>query len=113
MASPTLGILGQASPAAATDTPLYTVPAARRAVVSTIVIANTAATATAFRVHAQIAGAAAAAGNALFYDVPLNANTTVTVTIGAALATTDELGVYATDAGVTFTCFGEESDVPA
>lgn len=106
-----LGILGQTQPAATTDTASYTVPASRRAVVSTIAICNTNASAVTYRVHARKAGAAVATSNAIAYDVSLAANATDMITIGVALATTDVIGVRASTTGVTFTIFGIEEDV--
>ena len=114
MPAPVLGILGQAAPAAAANGDLIAAVAAnRRQVLSTIVVANTGAADTTFRIFARKAGAAAAVGNALAYDVPVSANSVITLTLGVALAATDVVTVRSAAGGVTFTAFGEETDVPA
>lgn len=114
MTAPIAGILGQAAPGAATNGDLIpAVTAGRRQVISTIVAAETGGAATAIRIFARKAGAAAAVGNAIAYDVAVAANSTTTFTIGAALAATDVVTVRSTSGAVTFTAFGEETDVPA
>lgn len=114
MAAPVLGILGQAAPAAAANGDVIAAVAAnRRQVVSSLVIANTGAAATTFRVFARKAGAAAAVGNAIAYDVNIDANSVISLTLGICLAATDVLTVRSAAGGVTFTAFGEETDVPA
>lgn len=105
-----LGILGQTNAAAATSADIYTVPAARRAVASTLVVANYGADAT-IRVWARKAGAAAANGNTIAYDVPVPANSHFPLTEGMCLAATDVLTAQASTANVTFTLFGNEEDV--
>lgn len=112
MTAPVLGILGQSAPGAASNSDIYTVPASRRTVVSTLAICNTGA-ATTVRVFARIAGAAAAVGNAIAYDLPVGANSHTALTEGITLAATDKLTVQSNAGGVTFTAFGEETDVPA
>lgn len=112
MPAPVLGVLGQAAPAAAADAAAYTVPASRRAVSSTITVCNTGA-ATTYRVHARKAGAAAGAGNAVAFDVTLAAGQSDALTWGVALGPGDVVGVRSASGAVTFTVFGEETDVPA
>lgn len=102
-------ILGQAAPAATTAVDLYTVPAATQTVVSTITVANRAASATTFRLAARPAGAALADQHYLVYDAALTANTTATLTLGLSLAATDVLTVYAASADVAFGAFGVEN----
>ncbi len=101
--------LGQSAPAATTNTDLYTVPAATQAILSTLAVANRSATATTFRVAVRPAGAAIANQHYIAYDVSLSGNTSVFLTIGASLATTDVLTVYAGAATVSFTAFGVEN----
>ena len=52
----TYKVLGQSNPSATTLTTLYTVPAATNAVVSSITVANLAATAATFRIAVRVAG---------------------------------------------------------
>jgi hypothetical protein len=102
-------ILGQSAPANTSNANVYTVPSATSAVVSTIHIANVTNTAATARVFARIAGATAAAGNALAYDVSVAANSFVALTEGITLATTDIITVQTgTSNALTFTVFGSE-----
>jgi glucose-6-phosphate dehydrogenase assembly protein OpcA len=101
-------VLGQSSPAATTATTLYTVPSATSAVVSTIVIANQAATAATFRLSVRPAGAAQTTAMYLAYDVTVGASDSTALTLGITMATTDVLTVYASTATVSFTAFGSE-----
>lgn len=103
-----LKILGQANPGATTLTDLYTVPAATSATVSTLTVCNRSATATSFRVSVAAAGAADALTQYLYYDQPIDANSTYAITIGMTLAATDKIRVYSTLATVTFCAFGVE-----
>ena len=106
MATETYKVLAQVNPSAATLTDAYTVPAVTSAVLSTIVIANRSATATAFRVSVAVAGVADNNKQYIAYDVPIAGNETQTFTCGFTLATTDVLRVYATLATLSFNVFG-------
>ncbi len=113
MASPILGVLGQNKPGAATSATIYTVDASRRAVISTIAVAETSGVDAKIRLNVGQSGAATAVGNAIAYDLYLPKNTHYGFTEGIALAAGDKLYVYSDTGGVTFTVFGEETDVPA
>jgi hypothetical protein len=102
-------ILGQSAPASTADVAMITVGASRSQVISTIVIANSTATAATCRIFARIAGAAASTANAILYDVSIAANTSTTITAGITLAATDVLTVRSGTANaLTFTAFGSE-----
>ena len=101
-------VLGQANPSATTLTTLYTVPASTSAVVSTLVICNTASSATTYRIAVRPAGATVATQHYVAYDAALPANDTVTLTLGVTLATTDVISVYAASANVAFAAYGVE-----
>lgn len=101
-------VLGQSNPAATTATSLYTVPASTQAVVSTIVIANLAATSATFRIACRVAGAALANSQYVAYDVSVGANDSTALTLGVTLGAADVITVYASTANVTFTAFGSE-----
>jgi hypothetical protein len=103
-----LKILGQAAPAAATNANLYTAVPGASAVVSSLVMCNTGAAATEVRVYARPAGAAAALGNAVVFDAPIEGNDILALTLGITLGATDILTVRSTAGGVTFTAFGTE-----
>ena len=104
----TYKVLGQSNPAANTNTDLYTVPASTSAVCSTLVICNQAASAATFRVAVRPAGAAISAPQYISYDTNINANDSITMTIGITLATTDVITVYASSADFSFNAFGSE-----
>lgn len=101
-------VLGQAKPAAATLTDLYTVGALKQAWVSSIVATNESATPTAIRVSVAVAGAADATSQYIAYDLPIGANEVITFDLGVGLATTDKIRCYCTLATVNFSAFGGE-----
>jgi hypothetical protein len=104
----TYRVLGQNSPAANTATTLYTVPASRSAVCSTLAVCNQNSTTITFRVWVAIAGAADSTPQYLYYDVQLLKNSTAMLTIGMTLATTDLVRIQASATNVSFNLFGQE-----
>ena len=102
-------VLGQSNPAATTATTLYTVPASKQAVISTLVVANLASTSATFRIAVRPAGAALANQHYVAYDVTVGASDSTALTLGLTLATTDVVTVYASSANLTFSAFGDES----
>lgn len=102
-------VLGQSAPAAATNTNLYTVPAATSTVCSTLVAANRGGVAASFRVAVRPAGATLANEHYLYYDVALSPGDSFAATIGVTLAATDVVTVYASTADLSFSLFGEET----
>ena len=104
----TYKVLGQSNPSANTNSDLYTVPASTSAVCSTIVICNQAASAATFRIAVRPAGAAIATQQYISYDTNVNANDSITMTIGITLATTDIITVRANTTTVSFNLFGSE-----
>ena len=104
----TYKVLGQSNPSSNTNTDLYTVPSTTSTVCSTLVICNQAASAATFRVAIRPAGTAIASQHYLSYDSNLNANDSITLTIGMTLATTDVVTVRANSASVSFSLFGSE-----
>lgn len=101
-------VLGQSNPAAITATSLYTVPASTQAVVSTIVVANLAATSATFRIACRVNGATLANSQYIAYDVSVGANDSTALTLGVTLGAADVITVYASTANLTFTAFGSE-----
>ena len=104
----TYKVLGQSNPAATTLTTLYTVPASTQTVISTITVANQAATAATYRIAVRIAAAGISAAQYLAYDVSLPANATDTLTLGVTVGATDVISVYASTATMSFNAFGSE-----
>ena len=101
-------VLGQVNPAATTATTAYTVAASTEAIVSSIVVANQAATAGSYRVAVRENGDTLAAKHYLAYDISLPANTTDTLTLGVTMNATDVITVYASSANFSFNIFGSE-----
>jgi hypothetical protein len=101
-------ILGQAAPSATTDSDVYTVPAATQAVVSSIVIANRAASQATYRIALRPAGATIESKNYIAYDVAVGASDSTTLTLGITLAATDVITVYASTANLSFNILGSE-----
>jgi glucose-6-phosphate dehydrogenase assembly protein OpcA len=104
----TYKVLGQSNPAATTLTTLYTVPSATQAVVSSIVIANLAASAATFRIAVRPAGASIANSQYIAYDITVGASDSTVLTLGITLGATDVLSVYASTTTVTFSAYGSE-----
>jgi hypothetical protein len=88
-------VLGQSAPSATTNTDVYTVGSGKQAIVSTITVANRAATAATYRIAIRPAGATIANQHYIAYDVIVAANDTTPITIGISLQATDIITVYA------------------
>jgi glucose-6-phosphate dehydrogenase assembly protein OpcA len=101
-------VLGQSAPSATTATTLYTVPSATSTVVSTLIIANRAATAATYRIAIRPAGATLANEHYIAYDVTVGASDSTTLTLGITLAATDVITVYGSTANLSFNAFGSE-----
>jgi hypothetical protein len=105
-------ILGQSNPSATTVTTLYTVPASKEAVISTISVANLTSTAATFRLILQpLADVSATILNKqyLAYDITVGASDSTVITIGLTLATGDVIKVYGSTANIAFQAFGDEA----
>lgn len=105
-------ILGQSNPAATTVTTLYTVPASKEAVISTISVANLTATAATFRLILQPSADVSATilnKQYLAYDITVGASDSTVITIGLTLATGDVIKVYGSTANIAFQAFGDEA----
>ena len=102
-------VLGQSNPSATTATTLYTVPASKEAVVSSISVCNLASSSATYRIAIRPAGAALANQHYLAYDVTVGAADTTIITVGITLATTDVITVYASTANLAFSAFGDEA----
>jgi hypothetical protein len=101
--------LGQAAPTSTANIDIYTVPADTEAIVSSIVVCNTTAEGTSFRIFQRIDGAAAGTANAIAYDVDIAANSLVSIELKLTLDATDVISVRsATSNALTFTLNGSE-----
>lgn len=101
-------VLGQSAPGVTTETDLYTVPALTSAVCSSISICNRGTAATTFRISVAVGGGVTANEDYIYYDVVVPGNDTFIATIGITLAAADVLRVYAGNANLSFSLFGQE-----
>jgi hypothetical protein len=103
--------LGNSAPSATTYTQLYQVPASTRTIISTICICNRSTSARSYRIIQTDSGTGITTpGNADFlaFDVSINANDTVTLTLGIVMDSQQKLGVYGSTADLTFNAWGAE-----
>jgi hypothetical protein len=101
-------VLGQSAPSATTNTDVYTVGSGKQAIISTITVANRAATAATYRIAVRPDGATLASQHYLAYDVAIAANDTTVLTIGVTLGDTDVITAYASSANLSIGVFGSE-----
>jgi len=101
-------VIAQSAPSATTNTDIYTVPSATMAVLSTIVVANRAASAATYRIAVRPNGATLANQHYLAFDVTVGASDSTTITLGITMDAADVLTVYASTANLSFNVFGSE-----
>ena len=104
----TYKVLGQLEPAATTASTLYTVPASKSTIISTINVANTLTSPDTIRIAVRPAGATLEDKHYSAYGVVVPAGGVFTMTIGITLATTDVVTIYSTTGGSAFNAFGSE-----
>lgn len=104
----TYKVLGQSSPAATTDTTLYTVPSATQTVASTISVCNRSSTGGTFRIAIRPAGVSIANQHYIAYDTAVPGNDSIHLTLGLSLGNTDVVTVYANNTNLSFNLFGAE-----
>ena len=104
-------VLGQSAPAAATLTDLYTVPASKEAVVSTVVACNRSTAGIKIRIAVSPNGVADANAHYLVRDVLIPGQDSKFFTVGITMDASDVLRVYADTANASFNAFGAEIDV--
>jgi hypothetical protein len=101
--------LGQVAPTDTNNANAYTVPTSTEAIVSSIVVCNTTATDSSFRIFQRIDGATAGASNAVAYDVPIVANSTTSLELKLTINAGDIITVRSANAdALTFTLNGSE-----
>ena len=102
-------VLGQIAAAAATEEDLYTAPNLTQTTCSSLVVCNRTGSQVSFRVSVSVDDATTTSQDYLFYDTPLPANSTMTVTFGMTLHQNDTIRTYAGATGLTFNLFGVET----
>jgi hypothetical protein len=102
-------ILGQAAPAANTSTDLYTVPSAKEAVISSLVVCNQSTTTGKFRISTRPNGEGLAAKHYVAYDTDIPGNDTVILTLGMTLDAFDVVTVYSYGtSSISYNLYGSE-----
>ena len=103
-------VLGQSSPAATTATVLYTVPASKQAVISTLSICNQASLDATFRIIIQKSAEQSSIASKQYfaYDTKVFKNDTTSITVGMTLATGDRIQIYGSTNNLSFQAFGSE-----
>lgn len=104
----TYKVLGQVAPSATTATTAYTCPSATQTVISTIVVANRAATSATYRIAIRPNGATLANEHYIAYDVSIAANDSTALTLGITIDASDVVTVYASSANLSFNLYGSE-----
>jgi hypothetical protein len=99
-------VIAQSAPAATTNTDLYTVPAATQVVISTLVIANRAASSATYRIAIRPNGVTLANQHYIAYDITVGASDSTTLTLGLTIDAADIVTVYASTANLSFSIFG-------
>lgn len=101
-------IIAQASPAATTDTTLYTVPSSTQVTISSVTICNRAATTATYRIAMRPNGETLADKHYIAFGSSVPANDTIALTLGLTADAADVITVYASSASVSFGIFGSE-----
>ena len=101
-------IIAQASPAATTDTTLYTVPSATQVAISTVTICNRGSSAATYRIAMRPNAETLADKHYIAYGASVPANDTIALTLGLTADAADVITVYASTASVSFGVFGSE-----
>ena len=105
----TIKVLGQIAAAAATEEDLYTTPNLAQTTCSSLVVCNRSGSQVTFRVSVSVDDVATTSQDYLFYDTPLDGNSTLTVTLGLTLYQNDTMRTYASATGLSFSLFGVET----
>ena len=101
-------VLAQSAPSAATATDVYTVGSGVETVISTIIIANRAATAGTFRLSVRPNGGTQTNAMYCAYDVLVAANDSTTLTLGLTVDAADVITVDCSSADMSINIFGTE-----
>jgi len=101
-------VLGQSAPSATTDTTLYTVPAQKEAVVSSITVVNRGSGSASYRIAVRPNGATIANQHYIAFDNSIEGKATETLAIGITLDAADTISVYASSGDFSFNAFGVE-----
>jgi hypothetical protein len=98
----------QVFPGANTPVALYTVPAGRGSLSSTLNVCNTDGAATTFTIRVKVSGAADADAQFLYHEEPIEPHETFEITRGLVLTDGDVIEVESANGFVAFQRFGTE-----
>ena len=101
-------ILAQASPAATTETNLYTISSNTNVSISSISICNRGSTNATYRIAMRPNGEALESKHYIAYDSTISGNDTIFLTAGLTVDSSDIVTVYSSSASVSFGIFGVE-----
>jgi hypothetical protein len=105
-------ILGQKSPAAATDFNLYTVSGSKQAIINCITVANRdAGDAATYQISVRPDGATKTTDHYIAFNVQVGASSSIALNLGITLDTNDVITVQSSSGLVTFNAYGVEIDV--
>jgi hypothetical protein len=103
-------VLGQKSPTANTEWDIYQVSGTKDAVVSSIIVANRNSDSATYRIAVRPDNATLTDDMYIAYDVQVDANMSVALSLGLTMNTDDRLTVRSSSGLVTFSVFGTEID---
>ena len=101
-------VLGQRKHSTDSDVSLYTVPAGKQTVCSSLLVCNQSSTSTTFRVAVRPAGETLEEKHYIYYDVLLAGNDTFAATLGLSLGPLDVVSVRNASPTLSFNLFGVE-----
>jgi hypothetical protein len=101
-------VLGQAYPAAATTTTVYTVGTATNAVISTVVVCNQTSTSATYRIAVKPTVDTLSTQHYVAYNAAIPALDTVSLTVGMTLGEAENIIVYSSNSSTSFNVFGTE-----
>ena len=101
-------IIAQASPAATTDTTLYTVPSATQVAISSVTVCNRGSIPATYRIAMRPNAETLADKHYIVYNTSVPAFDTIALTLGLTADAADVITVYASTASVSFGVFGSE-----
>jgi hypothetical protein len=104
----TYKVLGQAYPAAATTTTVYTVGTSTAAVISTVVVCNQTSTSATYRIAVKPTASTLDTLHYVAYNAAIPALDTVSLTVGMTLGAAENIIVYSSNSSTSFNVFGTE-----
>lgn len=105
----TIRVLGQLAAAATTQETLYTVPNLAVTTTSSLIVCNRTGAGVDFRIAIRVNGEALADKQYIYYDKTVATKDSHVAVLGMTLNQGDQVEVYASATGLSFTLFGVET----